>query len=205
MDDLGKLFAAELARPLVVSDIDNVLAWHAEAVCNALNARFGTSYLVARMTAYPLAALTGPEQDRWLASYMTRGPWIANLAPDHAAISALAAVRAAGSPVVVSSDRPAQVAEATAAWLDYWRVPRDSTVLNGPGSKSTALAGCGPDRPGVLIDDDPRKWLTVARAGVEVWTPSRPWTPAGWQRYPNVRVFTTWDQVLGWLGVSSDR
>lgn len=43
--DLGALFFSELSRPFVVCDIDNVLAFHAEAACCALNARFGTNPL----------------------------------------------------------------------------------------------------------------------------------------------------------------
>jgi hypothetical protein len=197
--DLGSIFAAEATRPLVVCDIDNVLAWHAEAVCIAVNARFGTSYLVSRMTAYPFNSMLEMEQARWLAQHTSRDPWIANLAPDHEAIAALTAIQAAGNRLIVSSGRPAETAAATGKWLDCWQVPRDGTRLEGPGSKQAALAGCGPATPGVLIDDDPRKWLTVARPGVEVWCPSRPWTPQR-RSYPNVRVFSSWAEPLGWLG-----
>jgi hypothetical protein len=199
--DLGAVFAAEVSRPpqpLVVCDVDNVLAWHAEAVCIALNARFGTSYLVTQMTAYPLATMLEAEQAAWLAQYTERGSWCANLAPDHEAIAAMAAIRGTGHRVTISSDRPAQVADATTAWLDYWQVQRDGDLLQGPGSKQAALAASA--APAVLVDDDPRKWLTVARPGVGVWCPARPWTPQGWRKYPNVRVFQSWAEPLSWLG-----
>lgn len=201
--DLGALFFAELNRPLVVCDIDNTLAFQAEAVCTALNARFGTARTPGGLTAYPYP-LPSDEQ-AWLNRFMSRDAWAANMAPDHEAVAALAAIRSAGSPVTVATSRPAVIADATRRWLDDWHVERDRTVLEGPGSKRKALAACGPDSPGILIDDAPVYWLTLARAGVEVWSPKRPWTPPGWQRYPGVRVFTDWSEPLEWLGVSSDR
>jgi hypothetical protein len=200
--DLGALFAAEAARPLVVCDIDNVLAFHAEAVCVAVNARFGASYLLARMTAYPIARLLPSEQAAWLSAHTARDPFLLNLAPDHAAISALGTVRDAGHRIVIASDRPAAVADTTTAWLDQYAVPRDGQVLQGPGSKRTALAASSPASPAVLIDDDPAKWLTIARPGVQVWCPARPWTPPGWRQYPHVRVFTDWAELLGALGIA---
>jgi 5' nucleotidase, deoxy (Pyrimidine), cytosolic type C protein (NT5C) len=200
--DLGALFAAEAGRPLVACDIDNVLAFHAEAVCTAVNARFGASYLASQMTAYPFSNLLETEQAKWLAAHITRGPWIANLAPDRAASAALGRIHDAGHRVLIASDRPPQSAEATASWLDANRVPRDGQILEGPGSKGRALAANGPASPAVLIDDDPSKWLTIARPGVEVWSPMRPWTPQSWRQYPNVRVFSDWSEVLGRLGIS---
>jgi hypothetical protein len=200
--DLGAVFAAEVTRPLVVCDIDNVLAFQAEAACTAVNARFGASYLTSRLTAYPLTNLLEPEQRDWLTAHTTREPWIANLAPDREAMRALAAIRDTRHRVLVASDRPATVADATAKWLDANQVPRDGQVLGGPGSKRTALAANNPASPAVLIDDDPAKWLTIARPGVEVWCPQRPWTPASWRQYPNVRVFTDWAEVLGRLRIS---
>lgn len=201
--DLGAVFAAAAAMPLIVCDIDNVLAFHGEAVCLALNARFGTSRTVASLTSYPFAPLLHPDEAQWLAGFTASGQWAANLSPDREAFSALSRIKAAGHSVVIASDRPASLAGATSAWLDASGAGQYGTRLNGPGSKQAALAGCGPDAPGVLIDDDPRKWLTVARAGVQVWSPRRPWTPDGWQRYPNVRVFTSWAEPLAWLAAAA--
>jgi hypothetical protein len=199
--DLGTVFFHELSRPLVVSDIDNVLGFHAEAVATALNARFGTNRTPASLTAYPFGSFLPPDEAAWLARFCARDAWAANMAPDLSAIEALNAIRSAGHPVTVASDRNPLIADATRGWLDAWGVQRDGSALEGPGSKRTALASCGPDSPGALIDDDPRQWLLSARAGVEVWSPKRPWTPAGWQSYRNVRVFTSWAEPLGWLGI----
>lgn len=200
--DLGAVFAAEAARPLVVCDIDNVLAFHAEAACTAVNARFGTSYLASRMLTYPIANQLEPEQRQWLATQSVRDPWILNLAPDRDALMALRKIHEARHRVVIASDRPPVVAKATARWLDSNAVLRDGQVLDGPGSKRTVLASSGQGVLAVLLDDDPAKWLTIARPGVEVWCPRRPWTPQGWRQYPNVRVFTDWAEVLGRLGIS---
>lgn len=201
--DLGALFAAEAARPLVVCDIDNVLAYQAEAACTAVNSRFGTSYLTSMMATYPVANLFEAEQRQWFNAQAARGPWILNLAPDREAVGMLGRIRGGGNRVVISSDRPPAAANATVKWLDAYAVPRDGQVLDGPGSKRAALAVSGPTSPAVLIDDAPDKWLTIARAGVEVWCPRRPWTPATWRQYPNVRVFTDWAEVLGRLGLTS--
>jgi hypothetical protein len=199
--DLGAVFFHELSRPLVVCDIDNTLAFHAEAICCALNARFGTNRTPATLTAYPFGSFLPPDEAAWLARFCARDAWAANMAPDLRAIEALNAIHAAGHPVTVASDRNPLIADATRDWLDAWGVQRDGSVLEGPGSKRTALASCGPGSPAVLVDDDPRQWLLAARAGVEVWSPRRPWTPAGWESYRNVRVFTGWSEPLGWLGI----
>ena len=200
--DLGAVFFHELSRPLVVCDIDNVLAFHAEAVATALNARFGTSRTPATLTAYPFGSFLPPDEAAWLARFCARDAWAANMAPDLRAIGALNAIHAVGHPVTVASDRNPLIADATRDWLDSWGVQRDGSVLEGPGSKRAALTSCGPGSPAVLVDDDPRAWLTTARAGVEVWSPKRPWTPAGWESYRGVRVFTSWAEPLGWLGVA---
>ena len=200
--DLGAIFFHELSRPLVVCDIDNVLGFHAEAVATALNAQSGTNRTPATLTAYPFGSFLPPDEAAWLARFSSRDAWAANMAPDREAIGALNAIHSAGHPVTVASDRNPLIADATRDWLDANRVQRDGSVLEGPGSKRAALASCGPDSPGVLVDDDPRNWLTAARAGVEVWSPKRPWTPAGWQSYRNVRVFTDWSEPLAWLGIA---
>lgn len=203
--DLGQIFAAELSRPLIVCDIDNTLAFQAEAVCTALNARFGTARTPSALAAYPFGVLLGPDEARWMDQFTGRDSWVACLAPDRDAIRALNATGSAGSTVVVASDRRPALAAATVAWLDASGVRRDRDVLQGPGSKQAALSGCSPSRPGILVDDDPRAWLTIARPGVQVWSPKRPWTPAGWASYPGVRVFTSWAEPLAWLGVQPRR
>lgn len=200
--DLGALFTTEATRPLVVSDIDNTLAYQAQAECTAVNSRFGTSYLTTMMATFPTANLFEPEQRQWLTAVKHRDPWLLNLAPDREAIGALRLIRSGGHRVVVSSDRHPAEAATTVRWLDANNVPRNDQVLNGPGSKRAVLAANGPANPGILIDDAPEKWLTIARPGVEVWCPRRPWTPPSWRQYPNVHVFDDWAEVLGRLGIS---
>ena len=199
--DPGAVFSHELSRPLVVSDIDNVLAFHAEAVCTALNARFGTNRTPSSLTAYPFGTFLGPEAAAFLDRLCARDSWAAGMAPDFKAVAAVNAIHAAGCPVTVASDRNPLIADATRDWLDSWGVQRDGSVLEGPGSKRAALASCGPGSPGILVDDDPRQWLLTARAGVEVWSPRRPWTPAGWASYRGVWVFDSWTEVLERLDV----
>jgi hypothetical protein len=197
--DLGAVFVAAASVPLVVCDVDNVLAFEAQAVCTALNARFGTNRTTGTLTAYPFGPLLHPDEAQWLAAFTARDAWALNITPDRDAIRALAAIKDTGHSVVIASDRPAPLGDATGAWLAANGAGGCGTRLGGPGSKSTALAGCSPDSPGILLDDDPRCWLTVARAGVQVWSPKRPWTPAGWRNYPNVRVFSSWAEPLEWL------
>lgn len=199
--DLGAVFAAEASRALVVCDIDNTLAYQAEAECTAVNARFGASYLVTMMATFPTTNLFTPDQRGWLEQVKHRDPWVANLAPDREAISALRLIHDAEHRVVVSSDRDPVEGVATVRWLDAHAVRRTGQVLEGPGSKRRVLAGCGPANPGLLIDDSPEKWLTVARPGVGVWCPRRPWTPPSWRQYPNVHVFDDWAEVLARLGI----
>lgn len=199
--DLAAVFAAEAGRPLVVCDIDNTLAYQAQAECTAVNARFGTSYLVSAMTSFPTSNLFDAEQRAWLSGIKHRDPWIMNLAPYGEAIAALGVIRGSGHRVVVSSDRHAAEAAATGRWLDAHAVPRDAQALDGPGSKRAVLAANGPGNPGLLIDDAPEKWLTIARPGVEVWCPRRAWTPLSWRAYPNVHVFDDWAEVLARLAI----
>lgn len=200
--DLGALFATEATRPAVVCDIDNVLAYQAEAMCTAVNSRFGTSYLTSGAATYPVANQFTAEQRQWLTAVAARDPWILNLAPDQQAIAALTTIRRAGHRITIATDRAAATAATTTRWLDAHQVPRDRQAIEGPGSKRQALAANGPASPAICVDDDPSKWLTLARPGVEVWCPRRPWTPATWRQYPNVRVFTDWAEVLGRLGIS---
>lgn len=201
MVDLAAVFAAEAARPLVVCDIDNTLAYQAEAECHAVNARFGASHLVSAMVSFPTSNLFTAEQRAWLHGQKHRDPWIMNLAPYGEAIAALGVIRGSGYRVVVSSDRHPDEAPATVRWLDAHAVPRDAQLLDGPASKRQLLAACSPAGPGVLVDDSPEKWLTIARPGVEVWCPRRAWTPVSWRAYPNVHVFDDWAEVLARLAI----
>lgn len=196
---------AAMQRPAVVCDIDGVLGFLTESAVTALNAHFGLSIVVSDMQSYWIEDTLPAVQRQWLTAQFTKGVFYANVAPDYSAIAALTALHAAGLHVTVASDRPPETTrQATMAWLSKWRVPSDEVVLNGRGGKVATLAPYGPQRPAVLIDDDPAKALTVARPGVQVWSPQRPWTPQSWRRYPNYWVFPSWAAALDRLGVSPD-
>lgn len=205
VDPAAAAFLAAANRPTIVSDIDGVLGFLTEAIVTGLNAHFGLSLVVSEMTSYWIEGILPLEQASWLTGQLSRGVWYANVAPDYSAIAALNAIHAAGHHVIVSSDRPPATTErATLDWLTKWRVAHDEVRLLGRGGKRQVLAAYGPDNPAILIDDDPAKALTVARAGVQVWSPQRPWTPANWARYPNYWVFPSWTAVLERLGVDPD-
>jgi hypothetical protein len=197
--DAAALFTAAASRPTVVSDLDGVLAFTTEAALTAVNARFGLNLLVDEQVTYSLAQRLNREQGMWLTGLFSRSTFLANLAPDGHALDALDAMHAAGIEVLLCTERPPSTKTATAAWLSTWDVSHDDLLMPGPGGKPAALAAYGPANPAVLIDDDPSKWLTVARPGLPVWTPRRPWTPTTSAAYANVWVFDSWDQVLSRL------
>lgn len=197
-------FAERATRPVLVSDIDGVLAFLTETIVTALNAHFGTSIVVSQMRDYWVEQDLPPSQRVWLEHQFQRGVFYENSAPDYSAIAALGAMHLDGYHVVVSSDRPAHTRPETDRWLANWRVAHDEAVINGPGSKKAVLAAHGPDNPAVLFDDDPSKATTIARPGVEVWSPMRPWTLKNWQRYPHYWVFPDWTAVLDRLGVNAE-
>jgi len=196
--ELPRVFARAFRRPGLVVDIDGVLAFFAEAVATALNARFETAYDPARFTRYWLEDWLPPEQARWLTATFQEPAFYQALAPDLRGIDALRALAADGWTITVVSDRPASCAEVTRRWLARWQVPADRIVLEGPETKARVVADATPERPLIVFDDDPRKQRELPRPGVAVWSPLRPWTPPASGRF-NVRVFATWDEVRGWL------
>lgn len=195
-------FVAAATRPTIVCDIDGVLAFFAETMTTVLNAHFGLSLLASELTSYRVEDTLDQAQRDWWATQLGRGVLYSNVAPDYSGIGALNAIHAAGYHVIISSDRPTTAQTATRRWLARWRVAHDEVILAGKGGKRRVLADYGPDDPAVLIDDDPTKAITVARPGVEVWAPTRPWIPTS--SYPNWWVFGSWAQVLARLGVDHD-
>lgn len=198
--DPTEAFLARATRPLVVSDIDGVLNMLSYTIATALNARFGLSLLVSEMKTYRVETTLTTEQGEWLNAQFGKGSFYANAVADREAITALGALRAAGFRVVVATDRPVGTETATERWLDANGVGRDGFQI-GPGCKRKLLAEYEPGNPAVLIEDNPETWLSVARPGVEVWTPKRPWITDSWQQYPNVFVFDRWAEVLDRLSI----
>ncbi len=197
------LVAEALSRPELLVDIDGVLGFLTETTVTALNAHFQLDLVVSEMRDYWLEAVLPEDQSEWLVAQYQRGVTYANVAPDYSAIAALGAASRAGYWIIVSSDRPPATAGAvTAAWLEKWRVPHDRIELRGKGGKLAIAESYGLERPLILIDDDPRKMETVARPGVEVWAPQRPWTPEP-PLPPHCWVFERWADALSRLGVTS--
>jgi hypothetical protein len=155
------------------------------------------------MITYRIGDTLPQDQAEWLYGLLGSGLFYGNVAPDLDAIHALEQIGTSGYRVTVATERPTAVAEPTIQWLDTWQVAREGTDVVGTGGKRQLLAQYGPDRPAVLIDDDPAKALTIARAGVQVWSPRRPWTPANWDRYSNYWVFPDWDAALQRLGADT--
>lgn len=178
--------------PHLFCDIDGVLAFQPEGLILAINARFGTSHLVPEATTYPFYATLPPRQQVWAQA--NRALIAANLAPDTIAVRAIQKAAKAGIPVTICTERPPVMEALTRAWLAYWGVPgADDAQVAGPGGKEVLLEPYGDTAPAVLIDDKPGN-EALARPGVQVWVPSRPWTPDG-DPPAGVWRFTDWRDV----------
>jgi hypothetical protein len=185
-------------QPRLFCDIDGVLAFQPEGTILAVNARFGTSHLVAEATTYPWVATLPRDQRQWVKA--NAALIAANLAPDTRAIRVLQKAAAAGIPVTVCTERPPSLAAVTRAWLAYWDVPGAADAqVTGPGGKEALLAPCSKDNPALLVDDAPAN-EALARPGVEVWVPPRPWTPQG-KPPAGVTRFQDWRDVCKRLGL----
>jgi hypothetical protein len=200
VDPVSAAFLASFRRPHIICDMDDTLAWTRQELVTALNARFSEHYRADDCTTDWRNSLP-PTQSDWLTLFFSDDTTYANVAPDQLAIVAINTLVDSGFDVTIGSDRPASSASATKEWLEQWKVKYSDLALNGPGSKNDYAKSYGTEAPCIVVDDDARKWLTIARAGVSIWSPKRPWTPVNWQNYPNVWVFTDWDQVLMRLGV----
>lgn len=188
---------SRLAKPALFCDVDGTLAFQPEGDILAVNARYGTSWLVADAVKYPFRSMLPDDQAAWLAASF---PVIAaNLAPDTRAIRVLAKAAKAGLTVTVCTERDPALTALTRAWLIYWQVPHTALAVVGPGGKKDLLASHGEDDPALLVDDSPVN-EGLARPGVEVWAPLRPWTP---QDGPPAGVtrFGDWRDVRKRLGL----
>ncbi len=184
--------------PALFCDVDGVLAFQPEGSILAVNARFGTAHLVSEATSYPWVATLPREQQQWVRA--NRAVIAANLAPDTRAIRVLQKATKAGIPLTVCTERTPDLAGVTRAWLEYFGIPgaQDAQVV-GPGGKEALLAPYGEDSPALLVDDAPKN-EALARPGVEVWVPPRPWTPQG-DAPDGVTRFEDWREVCKRLGL----
>jgi hypothetical protein len=184
-------------------DVDGVLAFTAEALCTALNAAFGTSYSPAAQEFFPGALIPSrlpPVQAAWIAGQLRNPGFLQGFAPDFRALDVLADADAAGFRCEIVTEREPGLAGATAAWLTAWGAPSLPVHAVGHGQKPAFMASAfGPGRPAVLIDDNPAVKITIARPGVQVWLPARPYND-GPDR-GDARRFTSWHQVRRWLGL----
>jgi uncharacterized HAD superfamily protein len=161
-----------VALPRLFIDVDGTLAFQPEADIIAVNARFGTSWLVADATDYPFSSMLPRRQAKWLRAHW---PVIAaNLAPDTLAIDVLRRAAGAGYGITVCTERDPDTAEVTAAWLAYWDIPCDHLAVVGLGGKGPLLEPYGPGSEAILVDDSPAN-VSLARPGVQVWQPARPY------------------------------
>jgi hypothetical protein len=187
-----------VAKPALFCDIDGVLSFQPEGLILAVNARFAETYLLADTRTYPFYDTLPRPQQQWAEA--NRTVIAANLAPDTRAIRVLAKAAKAGIGVTVCTERPPEMAGLTRAWLAYWQVPgaADAQVV-GPGGKEALLASYDEDNPALLVDDAPKN-EGLARPGVEVWVPPRPWTPQG-KPPAGVTRFSDWREVSKRLGL----
>lgn len=185
-------------KPALFFDIDGVLAFQPEGLILAVNARFGEDYLAGEARTYPFFATLPPEQQQWAKA--NKAVIAANLAPDTLAVKVLSKAVQAGYGVTICTERPPALADVTRAWLAYWGVPgaEDAQVV-GPGGKEALLAPYGNGNPALLVDDAPEN-EALARPGVQVWVPPRPWTPQG-DAPEGVTRFTDWRQLRKALGL----
>jgi hypothetical protein len=192
-----------VTHPTLVWDVDGTLAFTAEALCAALNARYGTSYDPASERFFPgkfISAGLPADQGAWLAGELTGWTVYSSCAPDWRAIDVMTDAAAAGYPSVIVTERHPALAAHTQEWFTSWGVKAPPVTAVGSGNKPGYLAGrYGPENPAILLDDNPVTVRTVARAGIDVWLPARPYTPTA--TWDHTRVVTSWPLARYWLGL----
>jgi len=188
-------------RPALIFDCDGILSFTAEALCTALNARFGTTYSPQGQSFFPGTLLVHKlpaEQAGWLEQHMRQPSFVAAVSPDWHAMDTMRDSWDAGFSVSVVTERDPELQDATTDWLRDWGAPPVLVVAVGHGNKPAYLgAKYGPSNNAVLVDDNPAVEITIARPGIEVWTPQRPYTPS--VPRDHVRPFAHWAQARYWL------
>jgi hypothetical protein len=189
-------FLKAATRPLIVSDIDNVLAFYSEAALQAVNANYTKHYRIDQWTTYK-GPFTPQEQNYLQKLRDTNLEFFFNMAPDFHALDALDAIGAMGYTIQLKTNRPQSVAAATTNWLSYWNIHFSDIVLHGPAGVHEIAEQHNEADPMILIDDNPARWLDIPGPGREVFCPRRAYTP---KMVPTgVRVFDGWAEVLQWL------
>lgn len=191
-------FGAMLGRPTLFVDMDNVLCDLTSAVSVAINSAFGTSYVGSDFTEYSWDGVLNPQVVPFLHGVLVNPYLYLNVSPIQMAVNTVKRAHAAGYTVKIVTDRTPDVADATREWLARYEVPYDTLGMKLKfGTKLTYLEGYGPDKPAVLIDDNPTYLRLAPRPGVQAWTPRYPYTPD----LPSIRVFEDWHEVKRWLGI----
>lgn len=165
---------------------------------------FGAAYSAITQVFFPgtlIESRLPAEQAVWVSGLLREPSFLATFAPDFHAIDTLRDAYDAGYECRVVTERHPLMEPVTAEWLVSWGMPSPVVVeAVGHGNKPALLIDryrYGPDA--VLIDDNPAMQLSVARPGIQVWTPDRPYTPT--LARENVREFGSWAQARYWLGL----
>lgn len=190
----------------VLFDIDNTLSFFNEGLCAAVNGRFGTHYMPADLTKYPVKRILTPQQWAWFRHQMKYTPeFILGLAPNKTAIAAAQILQRAGHVIVICTDRndPANTAGPTKSWLAKWSVPCDRFISLGDNTKEQLAQQYHAAKvPAALFDDDPRKWQFWPSPLTPLFVPQQPYTPTK-QPPKGVMIFTDWNVPLHVLGAPS--
>src|SRR6185437_3626376 len=193
VSDPGRQFAAALALPVLIVDIDDTIAFSSESAMTAINAAFDTGYKASDVAGAQWDMILDRTQRQWLSVQMSKSDIYENIAPNYHAIDVIGFAKRIGYHVHITSARDPSLTPVTNDWLDRWNVPRDGLALVGRGRKIDWVRGrYGPDNPAVLIDDKPQQWL-AAGPGISVWTPHLPKTPS--HPPPGVWIFDDWELV----------
>jgi uncharacterized HAD superfamily protein len=181
---LAELSYEILMKPVILSDIDGVLAYYAQGALTAVNSRFGTRYAYENLTSYDYKYIFDEEEYAWYKTWRASPEALALLAPNYHAIDFVNACHEAGHYVVIASGRPKTAATITRQWLDAHHVQFDLTVLEGDGSKQSVAREHSHNV--LWLDDDPRMFGVASEVGAILYHPRMPWTP---KKVPkNVRV-----------------
>jgi len=191
-------------RPALIWDVDGILAFTSEGLCAALNSQFGTTYRPESQAFFPgtfLIHRLPPEQGTWAGALLRNPAFMHTLAPDFRALDTLIDAYNAGWPCQITTERHPDLEETTREWLTGWGAPPVPVNAIGHGGKPGWMTTrYGPLTPAVLIDDNPAVQITVARPGISVWSPQRPYTPS--VQRAQVRDFPSWRNARYWLGLS---